>query len=192
MVLALCSSSLHIVRGAPTSIAGSSVGNALLPKGSALRQRCRRAIRPVPQSKTGIDQVLGHGAAVSMFRPRALPAPAWSPISPLEPVSSPSVRSVHCAAGAVVASSGQRLANHPFVRTRGGPGQISGRSCCAESQGAGRRVGRPPHNKSLLRSGGRWYLVCKSLAVFDKVPMINLGEPPAAELSRYTALIARR
>jgi len=44
-----------------------------------------------------------------------------------------------------------------------------------------------PPNKSLLRSGGRWYLVCKSLAVIDKVPVISLGEPPAAELSRYTA-----
>jgi hypothetical protein len=40
-------------------------------------------------------------------------------------------------------------------------------------------------NKSLLRSGGRWYLVCNSLAVIDKVPVISLGEPPAAELSRY-------
>jgi hypothetical protein len=40
-------------------------------------------------------------------------------------------------------------------------------------------------NKSLLRSGGRWYLVCKSLAGIDKVPMIILGEPPAAELGRW-------
>jgi hypothetical protein len=40
-------------------------------------------------------------------------------------------------------------------------------------------------NKSLQRAGGRWYLVCESLAVFDKVPMIGLGEPPAAELSRW-------
>ena len=40
-------------------------------------------------------------------------------------------------------------------------------------------------NKSLLRSGGRWYLVRKSLVVIDKVPMITLGEPPGAELSRY-------
>ena len=39
-------------------------------------------------------------------------------------------------------------------------------------------------NKSLQRSGGQWYLVCKSLAVLDKLPMISLGEPPAAELSR--------
>ena len=39
-------------------------------------------------------------------------------------------------------------------------------------------------NMSLPRSGGRWYLVCKLLAVIDKVPMINLGEPPGAELSR--------
>jgi hypothetical protein len=38
-------------------------------------------------------------------------------------------------------------------------------------------------NKSLQRSGGRWHLVCKSLAVIDKVPMISLGEPPAAELT---------
>ena len=153
MVQALCLNSLHIVRGAPTGIAGSSVGNASRPKGSALRQRCRRAIRPVPKSKTVIDQVLGHGAAVSMFRPRTLPAPAGSPTSPLEPVSSPTVLSVHCAAGAVVASSSQRLASHPFVRTRGGPGQFSGRSCCAKSQGAGRKVRRPPHNKSLQRAG---------------------------------------
>jgi len=41
------------------------------------------------------------------------------------------------------------------------------------------------YNKSLLRSGGRWYLVCKSLAGIDKVPVISLGEPPAAELSRW-------
>jgi hypothetical protein len=27
-------------------------------------------------------------------------------------------------------------------------------------------------------------LVCNSLAVIDKLPMISLGEPPAAELSR--------
>jgi hypothetical protein len=40
-------------------------------------------------------------------------------------------------------------------------------------------------NKSLQRSGGQWYLVCKSLAVMDKVHMISLSEPPAAELSRY-------
>jgi hypothetical protein len=39
-------------------------------------------------------------------------------------------------------------------------------------------------NKSLQRSGGRWYLVCKALAVLDKVPMLGLGEPPGAELSR--------
>jgi len=44
-------------------------------------------------------------------------------------------------------------------------------------------IARAP-NKSLLRSGGQWYLVCKSLAGMDKVPMISLGEPPAAELSR--------
>jgi len=40
-------------------------------------------------------------------------------------------------------------------------------------------------NKSLQRSGGQWYLVCTSLAGIDKVPMIRLGEPPAAELSRW-------
>jgi hypothetical protein len=41
-----------------------------------------------------------------------------------------------------------------------------------------------PPNKSLLRSGGQRHLVCKSLAGIDKVPMISLGEPPGAELSR--------
>jgi hypothetical protein len=40
-------------------------------------------------------------------------------------------------------------------------------------------------NKSLLRTGGQWYLVCKSLAVIDKLPVINVGQPPDAELSRY-------
>jgi len=35
--------------------------------------------------------------------------------------------------------------------------------------------------KSLLRSGGRRYLVCKSLAVIDKLPVIGLGEPPGAD-----------
>jgi len=44
--------------------------------------------------------------------------------------------------------------------------------------------GTGPHNKSLLRAGDRWYLVCTSLAVIDKVPMISTCEPPAAELSR--------
>jgi len=39
-------------------------------------------------------------------------------------------------------------------------------------------------NKSLLRAGGQWYLVCESLAGMDKLPMISLGEPPGAELSR--------
>jgi hypothetical protein len=42
---------------------------------------------------------------------------------------------------------------------------------------------------SLLRTGGQWYLVCKSLAGIDKVPMISLGEPPDAELSRYATSI---
>jgi len=44
------------------------------------------------------------------------------------------------------------------------------------------------HNKSLLRAGGRWYLVCKSPAVIDKVPMTSLSEPPGAELSRWATL----
>src|SRR5690606_25316061 len=39
-------------------------------------------------------------------------------------------------------------------------------------------------NKSLLRAGGQWHLVCKSLAGIDKVPMISLCEPPGAELNR--------
>lgn len=39
-------------------------------------------------------------------------------------------------------------------------------------------------NKSLQRPGGQWYLECTSLAGINKVPMINLSEPPAAELSR--------
>ena len=70
MVLALCLNSLHIVRGAPTQAAGPSVGNASLPKGSALRQHRRRAIRPVPQSKTGIDKVLGfHGSGLQVRSP---------------------------------------------------------------------------------------------------------------------------
>ena len=40
------------------------------------------------------------------------------------------------------------------------------------------------HNKSLLRSGGKWSLVCKEVTVIDKLPMISLSEPPGAELSR--------
>jgi hypothetical protein len=46
-------------------------------------------------------------------------------------------------------------------------------------------VGRLTPNKSLLRTGGQWYLVCKEIVVMDKLPMISLGEPPGAELSRY-------
>lgn len=41
-----------------------------------------------------------------------------------------------------------------------------------------------PANKSLQRTGGRRHLVCKSLAGMDTLPMISLGEPPGAELSR--------
>jgi hypothetical protein len=50
---------------------------------------------------------------------------------------------------------------------------LSKKACCT----------RPP-NKSLLRTGGQWYLVCESLAGIDRLPMISLGEPLAAELSR--------
>ena len=39
-------------------------------------------------------------------------------------------------------------------------------------------------NKSLLRSGGQWSLVCNEVVVMDKLPVIILGEPPGAELSR--------
>jgi hypothetical protein len=46
------------------------------------------------------------------------------------------------------------------------------------------RLASLSHNKSLLRAGGRWYLVCKSLAGIDKVLVMSLGEPPTAELSR--------
>jgi hypothetical protein len=39
-------------------------------------------------------------------------------------------------------------------------------------------------NKSLLRAGGLWYSVCKEIVVMDKLPVLSLGEPPGAELSR--------
>jgi len=45
-------------------------------------------------------------------------------------------------------------------------------------------LGVVPPNNSLQRAGGRWHLVCESLAVIDKVPVISLGEPRAAELIR--------
>jgi hypothetical protein len=45
-----------------------------------------------------------------------------------------------------------------------------------------------PPNKSLPRTGGQWYLACKSLDGIDKVPMFSLGEPPAAQLSRWATL----
>jgi hypothetical protein len=48
-----------------------------------------------------------------------------------------------------------------------------------------------PPNKSLLRTGGQWYLVCKPLAIIDKLPVINVGEPPDAELSRWATLPLR-
>jgi hypothetical protein len=41
-----------------------------------------------------------------------------------------------------------------------------------------------PHNKSLLRSGGRWSLECNEVVAMDKLPTLGLGEPPDAELSR--------
>jgi hypothetical protein len=40
-------------------------------------------------------------------------------------------------------------------------------------------------NKSLQLAGGRWYLVASStVTIMDKLPMLGLGEPPGAELSR--------
>lgn len=45
-------------------------------------------------------------------------------------------------------------------------------------------MGAVTPNKSLLRTGGQWYLVCKEEIVMDKLPVISLGEPPGAELSR--------
>jgi len=41
-----------------------------------------------------------------------------------------------------------------------------------------------PANKSPQRTGGRWYWVCKSLAVIDKPPVIDIGTPPGADLRR--------
>jgi len=41
------------------------------------------------------------------------------------------------------------------------------------------------HNKSLLRAGGRWSLVCNEVVIMDKLPTISGGEPPGAELSRW-------
>jgi hypothetical protein len=38
--------------------------------------------------------------------------------------------------------------------------------------------------KSLQRAGSLWYMACESLAVIDKVRILNLDEPPAAELRR--------
>lgn len=40
-------------------------------------------------------------------------------------------------------------------------------------------------NKSLLRLGDQWYLVCNVVVGLDRLPMISLGEPPGAELSRH-------
>jgi hypothetical protein len=41
-----------------------------------------------------------------------------------------------------------------------------------------------PPDKSLQHTGGRWHLVCNSLAVIEKLPMISLGGPVGTELSR--------
>jgi len=152
MALALCLNSLHVVRGAPTQTAGPSVGNASLPKGSALRRCRRRGIRPVSQSKTVIDQLLARSLGGLQVRSASVPCAGWSSSLRWQRVATQRAL-LHCAAGSVAASSAQRCASHPFVRTRGGAGQVSGRSCCAKSQGAGRKVWRPPHNKSLQRAG---------------------------------------
>jgi hypothetical protein len=68
------------------------------------------------------------------------------------------------------------------MRYEGRQYSLSRSQVTTDGQGIG--VGVLSANKSLLRSGGQWYLACKSLAFFDKVPMICLGEPPGAELSR--------
>jgi hypothetical protein len=39
-------------------------------------------------------------------------------------------------------------------------------------------------NSALQRTGGQWHLVCNELAVVDKLPLISLSQPPAAELRR--------
>jgi hypothetical protein len=70
-------------------------------------------------------------------------------------------------------------------------GRRRGSIAIAQYPKSARRRAVPP-NQSLQRSGGRWYLVCKSLAVIDKVPMISLSEPPGAELSRYTTAASHK
>ncbi len=95
--------SVRGVRGAPTHIAGDSVGKLVPPIGSALRPRCRRGQVALP-CKTVIDKVPVNRAAVSRFSPQVLTAPAdhlrrtWQP---------PAGRRflVHCAAASVSASS---------------------------------------------------------------------------------------
>lgn len=39
-------------------------------------------------------------------------------------------------------------------------------------------------DRTLLRTGGQWYLVCKEMVVMNTLPAISLNEPPVAELSR--------
>jgi len=39
-------------------------------------------------------------------------------------------------------------------------------------------------NSALQRSGGRCVLECGSRTIMDRLPMIRVGEPPAAELGR--------
>jgi len=83
----------------------------------------------VPQSKTGIDQVLNHRAAVSRFSPRLRSAPAM----PLHLCRNPCAtqRSLaHCAAAPVLASCSRPCARHACrLSCRSEAGCLGAKAC---------------------------------------------------------------
>jgi hypothetical protein len=149
--------------------------------------RCRRAIRPVayvePRSSIKCSGLQGGGLQV--LSPTVACA-GWSPTSSSQPPAAQRllVQLRRCTCGGIIGVP--LLRRRPFVQGRTGVQRVAGTKRSAQTCFS--RLWGLSYNKSLLRSGGQWYLVCKSLAGIDKVPMISLGEPPAAELSRWAAL----
>jgi hypothetical protein len=135
---------------------------------------------------TVIDQVLARKGCGLQVQSPTVACAGWWPISSSKPLAA---QRLQLLVAPLNLPRHHRCAvvrcKKPFVQGRTRVQRVAGTMRSTQTHFS--RLWGLSHNKSLLRSGGRWYLECKLLAVIDKVPMTSLGEPPAAELSRYAA-----
>ena len=98
-------------RGAPTQVAGHSVGNLVPPKGSASRLNSRRGQVQFLGRQWSSIKCRTHREAVSGFRPPVFPAPAGHLLR-LRSRRAAHMSRVHCAAAPAVASSPRPPCSH--------------------------------------------------------------------------------